>query len=117
MVLKLKNPSTKPYVNVNLEPSVPEPEVDPITLIGVGRTAYQGPSPDVLQILNVVTISNNECEKSKGNGYDFKGDITADMVCIVQGDDEGQCNGDSGGPYLMLGDSYENDLQVGLVSW
>lgn len=30
---------------------------------------------------------------------------------------KGQCYGDSGGPYLILGDSPENDLQIGTVAW
>jgi hypothetical protein len=55
MVIKLKNPSTKPYVNVNRQPSLPEPEVDTLTVIGVGRTRTARSMGTILSALSPTT--------------------------------------------------------------
>jgi secreted trypsin-like serine protease len=101
MLLKLARPSSKQWLTVNL---------------GLGRLELDGDKPTVLQQVTVDYVPNEECSEAKNYIFTYEGDILPDMVCIL-GSDEGQCNGDSGGPYLLLGDSFTEDVQVGMVSW
>ena len=117
MIVELKTSSTKPYIgDVNIHSTVPQANMDEIAIIGLGRISYQGSSPNVLQKATVVAISNEECAMSKGEQYDYANRIRLSNICVV-GQNQGQCNGDSGGPYLLLGNSYEDDVVIGLVSW
>merc|ERR1712130_767286 len=65
-----------------------------------------GPTPDILQHVEVGYVSQSEC-----NG-DYSGAITPRMMCAA---DPGQdaCQGDSGGPLYDL----DNDAVVGITSW
>ena len=77
---------------------------------GWGQLSSSGPQPDILQEVNVTTISNQQCRASHGHHR-----ITANMICAAdQGKDA--CTGDSGGPLAVLGQdgSYR---QIGIVSW
>ena len=114
-LIKLKQPSTKPTVTLNFDPSIPGQEGEAITVIGFGSTA-SGTLPNVLQQTTVNYIANNVCASLKSGPNSYQGKITSDMIC-VHGSNSGQCNGDSGGPYLLLGNSYATDVQVGIVSW
>ena len=120
MIVELKDLSTKAFIGyVNTDPMVPIEYVDSFTVIGLGRTAYQGNAPDVLQSATITAISNEDCGSSVGPGYDFTDDaIIPSNMCVVGNDGQyGQCNGDSGGPYIKLGSSHQEDTIVGLVSW
>ena len=100
---------------LNFDPSIPGQEGEAITVIGFGSTA-SGTLPNVLQQTTVNYIANNVCASLKSGPNSYQGKITSDMIC-VHGSNSGQCNGDSGGPYLLLGNSYATDVQVGIVSW
>jgi secreted trypsin-like serine protease len=115
MLLKLARPSSNQWVTVNLDPTIPAREAR-ITVVGLGSLQVDGDIPTVLQQVTVDYVPNEECSKAKDNVFTYETDISPDMICIL-GSDEGQCNGDSGGPYLLLGDSVTDDVQVGMVSW
>jgi len=78
------------------------------TVTGWGDLSTGGPSPDVLQEVDVTVTTNAECNNAYG------GEITKNMICAGdQGKDS--CNGDSGGPLVAP----ENSRQavIGVVSW
>ena len=77
---------------------------------GWGRLYHRGPQPDILQEVNVTTITNQECRASYSQDR-----ITDHMICAA-GDHQDACRGDSGGPLAVLGQdgSY---TQVGVISW
>ena len=77
---------------------------------GWGRLNTTGPRPDILQEVNVTTITNQECRASYSQDR-----ITDHMICAA-GDRQDACRGDSGGPLAVLGQdgSY---TQVGVISW
>uniref|UniRef100_A0A182WIB9 Peptidase S1 domain-containing protein n=1 Tax=Anopheles minimus TaxID=112268 RepID=A0A182WIB9_9DIPT len=78
-----------------------------VRLTGWGRTSTNGPVPTLLQSLNVVTLSNEDCEKKMGS----PSNVDLGHVCTLTKAGEGACNGDSGGPLV-----YEGKL-VGVVNF
>ena len=115
MIVKLVTPSSSPTVTINFDPNVPNQTSSQVTLIGFGVT-QTGNLPSVLQETQMNYIPNNQCSTIQNGGVSYQGQVSSDMICFL-GQNSGQCNGDSGGPYLLLGDSYETDVQVGTVSW
>ncbi|XP_053661834.1 chymotrypsin-1 [Anopheles marshallii] len=78
-----------------------------VRLTGWGRTSTTGPVPTLLQSLNLVTLSNEDCKVKGGDpGYADVGHL-----CTLTKAGEGACNGDSGGPLV-----YEGKL-VGVVNF
>ena len=94
---------------------------------GWGNINVTGPRADVLQEVNVSTITNQECGEHHGHHR-----ITPAMICAgAPGKDA--CSGDSGGPlavlgpdgrYSQIGMKYEVSLNLsfylpslGVVSW
>merc|ERR1711862_144262 len=80
-------------------------------------------SADELREADLITISNQECSKSRGkvdgSRDDYHGDITSAMLCATSPKRKDSCSGDSGGPLVKKsgsGDDEEFDL-VGIVSW
>ena len=69
---------------------------------------------DTLQEVDAVTITNEECSTKQSS--DYGDEITPDMLCGTEVN-KGVCYGDSGGPLVILGSNYEEDVQVGIVSW
>ena len=93
---------------------LPEPDQEyeamSAVVTGWGRLTSSGPLADVLQEVNVTTISNQECRANYSHNR-----ITDDMICATAvGRDS--CQGDSGGPLAVLGQAGEYS-QVGIVSW
>uniref|UniRef100_A0A4Y0BM19 Peptidase S1 domain-containing protein n=1 Tax=Anopheles funestus TaxID=62324 RepID=A0A4Y0BM19_ANOFN len=77
-----------------------------VRLTGWGRTSADE-VPTMLQSLNVVTLSNEDCKLKGGDpGYADVGHL-----CTLTKTGEGACNGDSGGPLV-----YEGKL-VGVVNF
>ena len=68
---------------------------------------------DALQEVDVVTITNEEC--SQGS-IECEDEITPDSLCAAEVN-MGSCQGGSGGPLVIPGSNYEEDVQVGIVSW
>lgn len=86
-------------------------EGDPLTVLGWG-VMDEGVrlSEELLQ--GVVTYAPLEyCEAAYGDR------VTGSMICASSSDGQDSCQGDSGGPLLQKGDSSEQDILVGLVSW
>ena len=90
----------------------PGQDYDNVTALvtGWGRLESRGSRPDVLQEVEVETMTNRACARSHG---DHK--ITNNMICAgSQGRDA--CWGDSGGPLAVMGqDGFYR--QIGVVSW
>lgn len=88
-----------------------------ITVIGLGATGPNGTHPKVMQEGNLTVIPNIVCAGQGGND-DVGALIRDDHLCLQGPNNHGaQCYGDSGGPQLILGDTPEDDLLVGVVSW
>ena len=77
---------------------------------GWDRLESRGSQPDILQEVEVETMTNRACARSHG---DHK--ITNNMICAgSQGRDA--CWGDSGGPLAVMGQD-GSFRQIGVVSW
>ncbi|XP_034935567.1 transmembrane protease serine 9-like [Chelonus insularis] len=71
---------------------------------GWGSTYLGGPSPNNLQEIDMMIISNDICRKEKTT-------ITANHICTLSKPLQGNCHGDSGGPLVL------NGFQVGIASY
>ncbi|XP_050073008.1 chymotrypsin-2-like [Anopheles maculipalpis] len=71
-----------------------------VRLTGWGRTSANGPVPTLLQSLNVVTLSNEDC-KAKSL---FPEHVDVGHLYTMTKTGEGACNGDSGGPLVYAGE-------------
>eukprot|EP00529_Nitzschia_sp_RCC80_P011125 CAMPEP_0113452564 /NCGR_PEP_ID=MMETSP0014_2-20120614/6912_1 /TAXON_ID=2857 /ORGANISM="Nitzschia sp." /LENGTH=634 /DNA_ID=CAMNT_0000343941 /DNA_START=550 /DNA_END=2454 /DNA_ORIENTATION=+ /assembly_acc=CAM_ASM_000159 len=122
MLLKLAKPtSTRSFIKVNFDADVPSRGTgNEITVIGMGRLDIDGPKPEVLQQVKLDFVPYDDCIDMTSYNVDYKYEVMPDMICStgkgIYGN-RGQCYGDSGGPYLVMGDTPEDDLQIGLVSW
>merc|ERR1711988_2004029 len=77
---------------------------------GWGRLRSGGQLPDILQEVNVTTMTNQQCRERYGYSR-----ITDHMICA--GDvGRDSCHGDSGGPLSVLGQD-DRYSQIGIVSW
>ena len=84
-----------------------------VVVTGWGRQYTSGPSPDLLHMAGVRSLTNSQCTTDTLYRPD---QITPDMICAAApGRDS--CQGDSGGPlmYPEAGGRYYS--QVGVVSW
>ena len=124
---KIREEDGVQFVRLNSNEALPEVGAG-TTVMGWGDTdesAFDVETSDVLRETEVFVQSNEECEKSRGVYSssefgqvftDLKGAITENMLCAwAQGTDG--CQGDSGGPLVLKGDTPEQDLLVGVVSW
>jgi prostatin (serine protease 8) len=84
---------------------------DSVTVIGLGLTQDGGEDAEVLQEVEVKIVDDETCDAM------YDGDIhRKSMICA--GDvSQDACEGDSGGPLILLGESPADDIQVGVVSW
>lgn len=118
MLVTLSSPSSYPYLqNVNMDGNVPSLQVN-ITAIGLGATQPDGTPPKVLQEGNLMVVPNDVCAELGASMPGVGSLISEDHLCLQDPNNQGaQCYGDSGGPQLILGDTPEEDLLVGVVSW
>ena len=85
-----------------------------LQVMGWGTTvAGLSVEADTLLEVDVVTITNEECSQAS---IEYKNGLTPDMLCAAEVN-KGSCQGDSGGPLVIPGSNYEEDVQVGIVSW
>jgi len=83
-----------------------------LQVMGWGRTGADYYSPDfpsILQEVDVVAMSNEMC-----NPW-YSGRISPDMLCTNEFN-KGAGEGYSGGPVIIQGENYTEDVQVGIVS-
>lgn len=82
------------------------------TLVGWGHlNGVSGGTSDVLQEASFPVISNDQCSES------HRLPIPSSLICAAAvSRDKGACNGDSGGP-LMLLDENDRWKVIGIVSW
>merc|ERR1712127_132897 len=80
----------------------------------------QWPKAGTLKQVHVNYLPYDECIDVENYNLDYKFEILPHMLCTqgagVYGD-RGQCYGDSGGPYILMGAESSQDVQVGVVSW
>ena len=117
LILKLSAPSSFAYMkNVNMDPNVPSVAGTTITTIGLGVTDPKGNNlSNFLEEFDSSYLPNAQCQQIQNGGYSYQQQIHDDQICL-QGQG-GQCYGDSGGPQLLLGQTADQDIQVGIVSW
>ena len=118
MILVLNGTSTKTPIALNRQGTAIPVANQSLTVIGLGYTIPNVRIfPPILQQVNVNAIPNNICEQaSDNNGTTYQGLITPDMLC-AESPNKDACNGDSGGPLMLLGNNPSSDTLVGLVSW
>merc|ERR1712212_229427 len=94
----------KPHINTNTR----------VTAAGWGKDHF-GHSFNVLQQVDLTTMSNQECDRMKQwkttKGTPIR--ITNNMLCAT-GRLKGTCNGDSGGPLMLKGNE---KMVIGVTSW
>ncbi|XP_045510196.1 chymotrypsin-2-like [Colias croceus] len=78
-----------------------------LLLTGWGRLSYPGNLPNDLQMINVTSLSVDDCQ----NRFDDINPVFETQICSLTKAGEGACHGDSGGPLV------ENSRVVGIVSW
>jgi hypothetical protein len=87
-----------------------------LTVIGWGYNA-EWDLPDVLQETYVQYSQNSQCDDLiDEDGITLAGDLFGDMMCAGS-DGRDSCYGDSGSPLILTGDTEDEDMQMGLVSW
>ncbi|KAL7541540.1 hypothetical protein ACHAXR_011698 [Thalassiosira sp. AJA248-18] len=121
-IAKLYGTSSVQPVRINNRRNVPIVDQS-LTVMGWGITT-EGESTtqsDVLNSVQVSSLSNGECETSSGE-YEgeivsYEGYIVNNMMCAWSVDKDA-CQGDSGGPLILsTGNEAGGDVQVGVVSW
>mmetsp|Transcript_1362 Transcript_1362/g.1806 ORF Transcript_1362/g.1806 Transcript_1362/m.1806 type:complete len:362 (-) Transcript_1362:44-1129(-) len=110
-LLQLKSPLSNYTVLLNSNQTLPKPGTE-LEVLGWGYTNNAGSLPDKLQEATVESISLEECDTHPEN----ENRLSSDMLCAASpGKDS--CSGDSGGPLILKGANYSQDIQVGAVSW
>lgn len=82
---------------------------DHVTTIGLGRVNPGGNTAKTLREVELDFRTNEQCSI-------YFGDMPNEMMCAKSAGRDA-CEGDSGGPLIVKGDSPEEDMQVGIVSW
>lgn len=70
-----------------------------VIISGWGRLYTGGPIPHRLQWNTLTALSNEEC-RAVSSTYEF---IDNTIICLAHAQDNGACNGDSGGPATYEG--------------
>jgi hypothetical protein len=119
LLLKLEGPSSKHVVSVKANNSFPTTYGEDLTILGFGTTR-EGTQvrAEVLQQAIVNFVPNDECSEAKdpNSGENYLGKITDDMLCADKSGKD-SCQGDSGGPLIHLGNNYQDDKLIGIISW
>ncbi|KAL7477895.1 hypothetical protein ACHAW6_003676 [Cyclotella cf. meneghiniana] len=140
MLVKLYGASDQPTVRIHNPYSGETADAQPVegeTMVVIGW-GDMDPDPGeensivstVLRAANVQYVPNDVCERAKGYSYiettgsntledyfEYDGTISSDMMCGLGNNAEDACQGDSGGGLFRLGSSFEEDIQLGIVSW
>lgn len=84
---------------------------DSVTVIGLGLTQDNGEDAEVLQEVELKIVDDETCDVM------YDGDIHRKSMLCAADESQDSCDGDSGGPLILLGESPAEDVQVGVVSW
>lgn len=84
-----------------------------LTTMGWGVTESGGDLSDVLREVEVDFMPLLRCRLTYLAGISW---VSKNMICARR-EGKDACQGDSGGPLIIKGDSPEEDVQVGIVSW
>ena len=91
-----------------------------LTILGWGQTnSYGGGSAQALQVAAVqYRRANRRCER-KFSKVDKEKNIVLEetMMCVEPLGGSQTCQGDSGGPLIMEGDTWHEDLAIGILSF
>jgi len=128
VLIKFDGVSKHPPIRINFKNKIPRENVEgdrpgeqqKLTVMGWGSINNDQDKPEVLMSAEVDYIGNQLCEEASGRIWgsrkNYNEYVTRDMLCAASpGKDS--CSGDSGGPLIIEGDSPEDDVQVGVVSW
>jgi len=125
LLVLLETPASgpRPVIRLNLaqegDAGIPT-LTDRVTVLGLGQTYSSSQpitdAPEALQEVTMGVVSNRRCQEMYDEYQYFLPSISDDMVCLLE-EGKGQCYGDSGGPYLLLGEKPEDDIQIGTVAW
>jgi secreted trypsin-like serine protease len=88
-----------------------------LTSVGFGGISVED-IPEILQKVILSYVPNDVCSESEDPILDesYEDKITESIPCAFSlGRDT--CNGDEGGPLIKRGESHEDDIQVGIISW
>ncbi|KAL1124423.1 hypothetical protein AAG570_001051 [Ranatra chinensis] len=83
-----------------------------VKIIGWGNLKWRGPSPDVLQKVNVRVLHRNSCNRV----FSIVAEENPTQICTYASQ-KSACQGDSGGPVVWLDPETNRYVQVGLVSF
>jgi secreted trypsin-like serine protease len=99
------------YDNIRLSALLPAPDAR-FQVIGWGTTASNGQLSEALQEVSVDNWNLSSCNASYG------GVISNSMICAGElNGGKDACQGDSGGPLFLKGNSSEQDVDLGIVSF
>lgn len=143
LLFKLNRKSNNQYIRVNTDPNLPRESstnseqlesqknkdvgsdqnrvINNLIVMGMGSTQFGklgSSTPEVLQQTKTSYVPNRVCRRSKDQFVDdsYQNLISDDMLCAFE-DSQDACQGDSGGPLIQKGNSPNNDILVGIVSW
>ena len=123
-LLFLSRPASKP----KLLKLMPQPEnlwgLMLMATLGWGDTNAEQYStaprpPDQLQKAEVFYQTPEQCERLLGNALDGSAEmLVSSTMCVISGPSGAStCSGDSGGPLIIEGSSWEEDVAVGVLSF
>jgi secreted trypsin-like serine protease len=117
MLLILNETSSNTVLKVNRNGNVPHDGQSLLTIgLGTVNNSESGPYPNTLQELEVNEIPQDQCERSTDGNFTFQGLLTDNMVCAWKLN-SGPCYKDSGGPLIVQGETPDQDMLIGTVSW
>eukprot|EP00873_Tetraselmis_striata_P036891 jgi/Tetstr1/457155/TSEL_043805.t1 len=113
-LLVLKHPMTKPVLLV-----LPQPELwdlRHLLFVGWGKDS-SGRLSKELRLAELPYRPNVDCQLLYQQSQDVGGDFLLDDMMCAGGFGESTCQGDSGGPLILAGDTYREDVAVGILSF
>jgi len=113
MLVVLEEESRFPPVCISGDPNVLIPGYSKLHVLGFGNTEETGSLSYTFREVDLEYISNTACQSLYRQHQ-----IHDNMMCCDSSKlGKDACQGDSGGPLIIKGDSADEDVVVGIVSW